>query len=497
MTPALAHLDIAADLGRRLAGQAYWAGNMCGWMGWGWHADHLRMVPAYVAAGHDLGSGGAGIGLFLSEIGTASGDGMMLATAQGALRAAMASPAPDGGLFVGRPGIALALVFGGEKLGDQQLVAHGRKMLAELRPVKRHALYDGTAGAIAAQLMAGSDLSASVELGRALVKAGVRDGDTLSWPTDTSQPHPNLLGLAHGVDGIAAVLAALAKASGEATFRDAANDALAYAAKGFDTARRMWPDYRVGAETPHLAASQGARFPVAWEHGATGVALSRCAVLRHMPERTETQDELNAALEAVKAVTEIGSMAYQDFSAAGGLAGHGEALLEAARAGQAGWEQRLSEISAYGAQSIVMARMPWPTAAPNRQPTPSLLTGYAGIGRFYLRLHDPDTYPCLLCPVPTEIAEPDSGSASKPEPSSSAAAKPKARARARAKPKTSSKPSAAAPRKKAAQAPKEAPADKADAKDEDTDALAKKRATRPRRPRNETAKPRSPMDGDG
>ena len=521
MTPTLSYLDVAADLGRRLVGEAYWAGDMCGWMGWGWSTDGFRPVPAFQAIGNDVGMGGAGIGLFLAEIGNATGDVMMLAAARGALKAASTQARSEGGFFAGGPGIAATLVLGGRLLDEKSLATAGQDALSAIESSRTFSLYDGAAGAIAAILMAGGDLDKAVELASDLIKRGTRDGDALSWSNMLDQPHPNLVGLAHGTDGIAMVLAALGKATGDTAFYDAANSALAYTARSFDKARGLWSDNRIGASAPHLAAAEHARFPVAWEHGATGIALSRTALVRSLPDREATRKELARALEAVMAVTQPGPMMQQDFSVAAGLAGQGEALFEAQRLGQEGVGQRLDAIAAYGVNAVLLSRMPWPTAAPNRQPTPSILTGYAGIGRFYLRLHSPDEYPPLLCPIPYEIAKrskrtaesasavdadetkgaktaashkPDAKSKAKPKPKAAASrAKPKA-SPSKPKPKTSAS-KAKAKSTPAKAEPKDEPEQSSDEK-ESASEIAKKRASRPPRPRTEPPMPRQPMGDD-
>ena len=45
-------------------------------------------------------------------------------------------------------------------------------------------------------------------------------------------------------------------------------------------------------------------------------------------------------------------------------------------------------------------RLPWPCGVPGGGDTPNLLLGLAGIGYFYLRLHDPATVPSVLLILP-------------------------------------------------------------------------------------------------
>ena len=521
MTTGISHTDVAVELARQITRDAYWSGDMCGWMGWDWRPTASgRPVPSYVSLGPDLGNGSAGIGIFLAEAAAASGDALILATARGALRMAekisLLDPASDG-FYRGYPGIGAALMMAGHTLSDSQLSDAGLAMLTEIQGTSDSpSFYDGTAGTIAGLLVGhafcqdGTLLTKAAEMGHALIEKAEPHGDTLSWRSHPEQMHPNLLGMAHGTDGIASVLASLAAVTGESAFRDAALAALRYTAESFVPARRLWPDHRIGAGQSQLAAANAAHFPVAWEHGATGIALARLGLATSLPDREETDDELKAALDAVLAVTEPGLMETQDFSVAIGLAGQGEVLLEAAlRIEQPGAADRAAQIAQYGAQNFVMNRFPWPTSAPNRGATPALLTGFAGIGRFYLRLADPARYPSLSMPpaiIPVE-KEPPESSPQNPglkddEPPAETghsgdvrakkATKNKSRKRSRVAAKTKANPDADQSVSTEPKKPKKQPPDDSNQAQEDPDALAEKRSSRPRRPRTEPSKPRMP-----
>ena len=90
------------------------------------------------------------------------------------------------------------------------------------------------------------------------------------WPSGggvASQRRPALTGFSHGAAGMAAALARLALATGEARFTEAARRALAYERSVFVSKEGNWPDFR-STSTPN-------QFMWSWCHGAPGILLSR------------------------------------------------------------------------------------------------------------------------------------------------------------------------------------------------------------------------------
>src|SRR4051812_26897703 len=92
MTPVLAPqhaIEVAATIGFGIARRALWSGDRCTWF------DAIPTMPAQNPAtsttlGCDLYGGTSGIGLFLAQAATRSGDGLLRRTARGALRQAAA-----------------------------------------------------------------------------------------------------------------------------------------------------------------------------------------------------------------------------------------------------------------------------------------------------------------------------------------------------------------------------------------------------------------------
>lgn len=101
---------------------------------------------------------------------------------------------------------------------------------------------------------------------------------------------PALAGFAHGAAGIARALDALARATGEARFAEAAESGRDYERGIFDGVRGDWPVLVAGA----APGSVERRWLTSWCHGAPGIALDRALSLAHR-ETPAARAELDVA----------------------------------------------------------------------------------------------------------------------------------------------------------------------------------------------------------
>jgi type 2 lantibiotic biosynthesis protein LanM len=119
---------------------------------------------------------------------------------------------------------------------------------------------------------------------------------------------PALTGFSHGAAGMAAALARLAQACGEARYAEAAQRAVAYERSVYVAEQRNWPDFRSNSEPKEFMAS--------WCHGAPGILLSRLVLQATGASDGETSGELAAARASTAASLE------RIASLASGAAGH-------------------------------------------------------------------------------------------------------------------------------------------------------------------------------
>ena len=128
----------------------------------------------------------------------------------------------------------------------------------------------------------------------------------------------------------------------------------------------------------------------AWCHGAPGIALARLRAYELTAAPAHHDEAIVAIATTCRYVEAIAGSDAGNYSLCHGLCGNAEVLLHAESILGAGWEDskklaiRVAETGIDG----FAERVSWPCGTAGGQ-TPSLLLGLAGIGLFYLRLHDP------------------------------------------------------------------------------------------------------------
>jgi lantibiotic modifying enzyme len=415
MTPVLPPQDaieVAATIGFGIARRALWSGDRCTWF------DAIPTMPAQNPAtsttlGCDLYGGTSGIGLFLAQAATRSGDGLLRRAARGALRQAAAragdyAAAAPHGFYGGGAGVGCALVLAGNELGDAEAIAAGRALLQSV-PIDAAVpdvtdIIGGIAGTVVSLALAadvlGSDaalLARAGEFAERLVARGQRDArGTLSWHT-LGDTRANLTGFAHGTAGIAHALLLLDAFVPDSALRDAAAGAFAYEATTFDSAQANWPDYRLLPGQPPGPVGCA----VAWCHGAPGIVRSR--LFAEACGGFEVAAEIEAGLGSTARYAQQWVRAPNaDFAVCHGMLGLVDTLLDGVRSGRGAYAPLLGEIVAYATERFHRGERPWPSGLISHEEINSLMLGNAGIGHVYLRLADP-ALGSLLAPAPQRM----------------------------------------------------------------------------------------------
>jgi lantibiotic modifying enzyme len=407
-------VGIASAVGDDIAARAVWSGDRCSFTG-AMPEEGIggSIVLTYRAVGADLYGGTAGIGLFLAELAAVTGSATHHEVARGALRhaASRADHVPDvcrAGLYAGRPGIALALARAAGLLEAPELLDAARAV-ADPGPPEAGAEYDlisGSAGAVlgclALRALLGEDrlLVPARAHADALVDSAVADGDGMMWRSSGVPTARGLAGLSHGAAGVAVALLELARATDEPRYRDVAVRAIAYERSVYDAGMRNWPDLR---EQPGHAPSATPTFVAFWCHGAPGIALSR---IRAMELGVDgAREEALAALATTAAWVEAGvGVDELNYSYCHGLAGNSEVLVDGRALVGPAADELATRVAQTGIERYAGRGLPWPSGAHGGQ-TPSLFLGTAGVGRFYLRLAQPEL-PSLLLPRPEALGTP-------------------------------------------------------------------------------------------
>ncbi|MBZ5605373.1 MAG: hypothetical protein LAO79_24000 [Acidobacteriia bacterium] len=411
-------LRAADQIGAEFVRDAIWSGDRCNWIGWQMKPVDGFFQAVHGACGLSLYDGLAGIALFLVHLVEFTDDRHHRTVLRGALHQIL----QDGskldqpgmrGFYSGLAGVAYTLVCAGEALADDMLIETGLDWMTRAATPSSdlHDVLSGSAGLIAPLIdLAGrygrpDFLRLAGEQARALVAAAVISGGTASWP-EPGGVGPNLLGYSHGTAGIACALFEIA-AHLDHRFAETASRAVQYERSLFDPSECNWPDLRERRTNPQAAAG----FPVAWCHGAAGIGMARLRMLEHHPDDA-TLAEVDAALRCVSAdLATPKTPENGDFTYCHGAAGNAEFLLEVARE----WDRTdirtaVHNVGWFGIERYQSKGLSWPCGLRLGE-VRGLMLGLAGIGHFYLRLHDPERVPGILLVRPRAAAAAAAGSA--------------------------------------------------------------------------------------
>nr|MDQ3823903.1 type 2 lanthipeptide synthetase LanM family protein [Actinomycetota bacterium] len=400
-------LDAARQVGDRLLELAIRADGEATWIGIrSRQGAQWRIDPV----GLDLYGGLAGIALFLSYLGSCTGDERYVETARAAYAPLsrqtdreLASLSPGG--FDGAGGLIYALAHLGALWDDPAPLEQARRLLGVVPAlVDRHPSADVISGGAgcAAALLGASRFLPHGPLQAALGACGAKLlGSALELPGGIAWPPPKptwepLGGFAHGVAGIAWALLELAGVTGEERLRQTALGAIAYQRSLFSPETRSWRDLR-GVEKEAVAqASTGDAFMSHWCNGAAGIGLAWLASAEHVAD-ARLRDEVAIAVRT----TEESGFGFNHCLCHGDL-GNVELVDRAARAGIAG--VAAARPAALTAEILAgIERRGWLTGYPVGLEAPGLMMGLAGIGYGLLRRALPEEVPSVLLLEPPRV----------------------------------------------------------------------------------------------
>jgi lantibiotic modifying enzyme len=260
----------------------------------------------------------------------------------------------------------------------------------------------GNAGAIVALLALRGILDSlplldcAIRLGDELLQAADKSDVGYSWKSAAFPTQRNLTGFSHGTAGVGYALLELFHATGDPRYRRGAEQAFNYERHWFDTEAANWPDFREEHRQGKLR-NRVLSFASQWCHGAPGIALSRLRAYEILKDEVY-KSEAMTGLQTTRKMVEwwLGSETG-NYSLCHGLTGNAEVLLYGDRMLERGWTEgaALAHVVANaGVENCAKRNHVWPCGTGGGE-TPGLMLGLAGIGYFYLRLHDP-TIPSIL-----------------------------------------------------------------------------------------------------
>lgn len=362
---------------------------------------------SFQPVGLDLYDGLPGIVLFLAHLGAVTGEDRFTGLARAGLASIREGLDRTGGMmgnpgaFSGLGGLIHAFTHLGALWGEPELLDEAERCADSLPDLlekdESGGVIDGAAGCAVVLLglhgLRPSErvLDAARLCGERLLALARPMETGGAWVYPPAGPRP-LSGVAHGAAGIAWALLKLAAATGDARFRRAALEGIAYERSLFRPEEGNWLDLRPG-EASGEEAGDG-RFTWGWCNGAPGIGLTRLDALPHL-DGSEAREEIEAA---------VGSTLARGLGASHSLC-HGDLgnldfLLEAGRRlGDRGLIDRVHRLAA-GVLAAAEGEG-WRQGAPIGGDLPGLMAGLAGIGYGLLRLADPDRVPSVLLLEPS------------------------------------------------------------------------------------------------
>lgn len=365
-------------------------------------ADRYQLEPV----SYDLYEGATGIALFLATLDAATEEHRYRELVQAALRplrqalqthvAARRLIAHMGiGGASGLGSIVYALTRIADLLDMKELLDDAERAAALIGDddITRDTWLDviaGSAGAILGLLTLHRRtnnpalLARAILCGEHLLNERCGEPGLRAWQTFAQRP---LTGFAHGAAGVALALLRLHAATGDARFREAAREALAYERSVYDNAARNWPDYRAQA-----GSNGDVGYSVMWCHGAPGIGLARLGCLS-LDDDPVCLMEVEAAL---KTTIRFG-LRGPDYLCCGNL-GRAELLLEAGlRLDRTSLHRRaLSMATALVNRAAREDGFRLINDQPSRSFKPGFFRGLSGIGYQLLRIATPEQIPSVL-----------------------------------------------------------------------------------------------------
>ncbi|WP_352912004.1 lanthionine synthetase LanC family protein [Mesorhizobium sp. M0923] len=362
------------------------------------------------AIGPDLYAGSAGIALALGECASVTGSDSQRLTAIGGLNRSCArfdeSPQASIGLYGGAVGVG----FAARRLSKLGIISNQDGLLLRTYErieagLKQRYLLDITGG-IAGTLLflvtewkdePSSIVSSLIErCAEALCDAALWTEDKCAWSardaTGLEFMKP-LGGYSHGAAGIAGALLNAYAVTGSQRLLDTARGALAYDDSLFVESEQNWRDARFDGGGPDVG--QGA-FPVAWCHGAGGIALSRVTAAR--VDHIRADRYLRAADIAYRTtksfLDRILSLDRYDCTLCHGIAGLADILFICGPALQ-GRAYDGRDVQEY-IDKRLSSGVRLPSGLPSGRYHPSLFLGEAGIAIQVLRLGRNGETPSVL-----------------------------------------------------------------------------------------------------
>ena len=344
-------LETADFIGAKLCRDAIWAGQRCNWFGVPVvETQRSHAIEAQSVCGSDFYSGTSGIAVFLARLFAATGENVFRMTAEAAIRQALSRLDHFPGdlrkdFNRGLTGVAYSLSEIAESCGIDKFNEMALLILEDVgRGQEANASYDPPT--VTVLLLMHQRYQRDF-----LLRMAIECGQDIGNRNDVDVAVPML---------------ELFKATGEKEYRKAAEEIL---------------NHQLDNKSEPTSELQ-----------TTRAYLQACEVLRNDVYAAHVRVLTESIRARIDSLTDD-----VDFSFPKGLAAAGDLLLEASMALADDYSRRTSErVGNWGIERYRQDDLPWPCGSKNEWDAPSFMNGLAGIGYFYLRLHDPSRVPSMI-----------------------------------------------------------------------------------------------------
>lgn len=397
------YLKIVEKLADKICQEAIWYENQCNWTGI-FHNTQIGNTKSVLRAlPSNFYNGSAGVGYFLAAAYLQFQKPIYKHNSLGAFAKT------DGqihkirnekiGFYEGLTGIAFSMIQAGEWLGENDLIEKGKKIIENVIINKDLSwsldVQEGCTGALPILLSLNRkyDFFAikqfSEILGDYILNATNKSKKGYSWKT-LKGDFPDITGYAHGTAGIAHALFELYDFTKKADYLKAAEQAIIYENTFFSEKYLNWKDVRI---TEQKRTNQQSYALSAWCIGGVGIGFSR---LRSF-QITGNEIYLIDAQNALKYTLEKAFDKAQNFSLCHGFFGDMSFLLMASQVlHEVTYEDFVYEKLNNLLENYQDFEIPLPDDTDFVLENPSFMLGWAGIGYFFLKLCNKNTFPEIL-----------------------------------------------------------------------------------------------------
>ncbi len=357
----------------------------------GSYLDYALQVGRHIRTAEtgkgDVYTGDAGIALFFFDLYAATNDASWRTLADARIRAARKTFRDEPGLYTGLAGVGQVYLDAWRSTKDEAYLKAAEDCARHLGEPKAHDVISGAAGVgiFLLNLHAATENDAYVTrataLGQSLLTHAVVGDEHVSWPVAPGSDR-TYIGFSHGAAGIGYFLLHLHLRTKDDAYLELAKKAAVFVERtAVDDGKGGWQWTKM-----HPPRKPG-DFRVQWCHGSPGNALLFMALNDHLEDGKEGP-YVEALWKCISANLRDGRTARVSGCQCHGISGNAELFIDQYRRTK---NPAMLAIAKRFAEDLVQNGKV-KTAIGAHAYDPGYMTGLAGIGRFLLRLHDPERF---------------------------------------------------------------------------------------------------------